>query len=73
MGYNAVQFGESATFRRGTLACRLFMVFSCLVYSSVLKLEAIRSSETLGSLQTVRRCKPEDCAFDSYRHENPQM
>jgi hypothetical protein len=72
---NAVQFGESQTFRRNISstsgskikpsrknrsACRLYVLVSCLDNFSTLKKEAIRSSETWGSLRTTRHLNLEE-------------
>jgi hypothetical protein len=54
----------------GFWPCRLILIVSCLAYSPTLKMEAICSSETLGSLRTTRRYNPDDRILHSYRHEN---
>jgi hypothetical protein len=39
------------------------MLVSCLAYSSILKMEAICSSETSGCLRTTWGYNPEDCSL----------
>jgi hypothetical protein len=48
----------------------LFLLVSCLVYSSTLKMEATYSSETSGCLRTIRRYNPEDQTHQSHSREN---
>jgi hypothetical protein len=74
LGCDAVQFGESLTFRMNIslpssrsksnpngLACRLPLLVSYLAYSSAFK--KIFFSETLGSLRTTRRITTQKFAF----------
>jgi hypothetical protein len=45
--------------------CHLFLLGFYLVYNSTLKMAAIYSSETSGSVRTARCCNPECCTLYS--------
>jgi hypothetical protein len=53
-------FAKQVTSGSGWQACRLFLLVYCLVYSSLLKVEVIRSSKTSGFLRTAWLYNPED-------------
>jgi hypothetical protein len=44
----------------GIQSCGLLVLLSCSTYSATLKLEAVRTSETVGYLQTTRHHEPGD-------------
>jgi hypothetical protein len=49
---------------------RLLLLTSCFAYSSILKMEATFSSETVGCLRTVGRYNPDDHFLHSHRRES---
>jgi hypothetical protein len=49
---------------------RLFLLVSCLLYSSTLMMEATYSSETSSCLRTTRRYNPEDRTLQRHCREN---
>jgi hypothetical protein len=52
------------------LVFHLLLLASCVAYSSVMKMEAICSSEMLRSLQTTWYYNAEDCILHSHCQEN---
>jgi hypothetical protein len=57
---NAVEFGDSPTFRRTMSVYRLLLLVSCLAYFPTLKVETICSTEWSGSIRTPGRHNPQD-------------
>jgi hypothetical protein len=72
LGYNPAQSVQNQpTFRRNTSPPSSFTLVSCLAYSSTLKLEATRSSETSADFQrATRRYIPQHRTIHNHRCEN---